>query len=92
MTAEELGGAEVHCKTSGVTDHYALDEPHGLRLARQMVASLPPSQGGSLPRADAPRPPLFDPAELRGLVPADSRQPLPMRAVLARVLDGSPRR
>lgn len=88
VTAEELGGADVHCKVSGVTDHYALDEPHGLRLARQMVASLPPSQGGSLPRADA-RPPLFDPAELPGLVPADSRQPLPIRRVLARVLDGS---
>ena len=61
VTAEELGGADVHCKTSGVTDHYALDEPHGLRLARQMVASLPPSQGGSLPRADAPRQPSSTP-------------------------------
>lgn len=88
VTAEELGGADVHCRTSGVTDHYALDEPHALRLARRVVGAMPPPPPSSLAQA-AVVPPRFDPAELRGLVPKDPRQPMPMRKILARILDDS---
>ena len=88
VTAEELGGADLHCATSGVADHFADDEPHALRIARQLVRALPDPGEGNLPRT-APRPPAFDPAEIRGLLPADPRQPMPVRSVLARLLDGS---
>jgi len=97
VSAEDLGGADVHCRTSGVTDHYAVDEPHALRIARRMVGALSPSTygadangvgGGRLPRVPTV-PPLFPQSELRGLVPADPRQPLPIRKVMARLLDGS---
>ena len=88
VTAEELGGADLHCATSGIADHFADDEPHALRIARQLVRALPDPGEGNLPRT-APRPPAFDPAEIRGLLPADPRQPMPVRSVLARLLDGS---
>eukprot|EP00908_Phaeocystis_cordata_P021179 Transcript_3502.p1 GENE.Transcript_3502~~Transcript_3502.p1 ORF type:complete len:565 (+),score=265.94 Transcript_3502:120-1814(+) len=88
VSAEELGGADVHCKVSGVSDHLALDEPHALQLTRQAVASLPPPPPGSLHQVP-PEPPLYDAAELGGLVPTDPRQPMPMRPLLARLLDGS---
>jgi len=88
VTAEELGGADVHCRESGVADHMALDEPHALRIARSLVANLPPPVNGSLPMRETV-PPRFDSAELGGLVPTDPRQPMPMRKVLARMLDAS---
>ena len=88
VTAEELGGGDVHCRVSGVTDHLADDEPHALRLARRILGRLPPAAPPSLPQRP-PAPPLYDPAELAGLIPADPRQPLPMRALLARIVDGS---
>ena len=89
VTAEELGGADVHCSTSGVADHLALDEPHGLRMARQMVRNLGPAPAPSLTRVAAPAEPLFPAEELHGLVPADPRQPMDIRKVLGRILDGS---
>ena len=89
VTSEELGGADVHCRTSGVADHLALDEPHGLRIARQMVRHLGPPPAPSLTRVAAPAAPLFPPTELHGLVPSDPRQPLDMRKLLARLLDAS---
>ena len=88
VTAVELGGGDVHCRVSGVTDHLADDEPHALRLARRILGRLPPAAPPSLPQRP-PTPPLYDPAELAGLIPADPRQPLPMRALLARIVDGS---
>ena len=89
VTAEELGGADVHCGTSGVADHLALDEPHGLRIARQMVRNLGPAPAPSLTRVAAPAEPLFPAEELHGLVPADPRQPMDIRKILGRILDGS---
>uniref|UniRef100_A0A7S2DJV1 methylcrotonoyl-CoA carboxylase n=1 Tax=Haptolina brevifila TaxID=156173 RepID=A0A7S2DJV1_9EUKA len=89
VTAEELGGADVHCSTSGVADHLALDEPHGLRIARQMVANLPPASPPSLLPARPAIDPLYAPSELRGLVPSDARQPMDIRKVIARIVDGS---
>jgi 3-methylcrotonyl-CoA carboxylase beta subunit len=87
VSAEDLGGAEVHSRTSGVTDHLAVDEGHALALARRVVAGL-----GRAPEPvpDAPpEEPLHDPEELYGIVPADLRTPYDAREVIARVVDGS---
>ena len=67
VTAVELGGGDVHCRVSGVTDHLADDEPHALRLARRILGRLPPAPPPSLPQR-LPAPPLYDPAELAGLI------------------------
>jgi 3-methylcrotonyl-CoA carboxylase beta subunit len=87
VTAEELGGAEVHCTTSGVADHMANTEPEAFRITRDIVASLgrPPS---ILPSA-AWEEPLYSPTELGGVLPVDPKQPTDVRLILARVLDGS---
>ena len=89
VTAEELGGADVHCRESGVADHLALDEPHALRLARDMVASLGPAPAPSLVPARAPREPLYPAGEMLGVVPADPKQPMLMRQIIERIVDGS---
>ncbi len=88
VTAEELGGADVHARTSGVSDHYALDDGHALGLARRIVANLNRDQAAG-PRAAEPAEPLYDPAELYGIVPADLRKPYDVREVIARIVDGS---
>jgi 3-methylcrotonyl-CoA carboxylase beta subunit len=87
VTAEELGGAELHSRTSGVTDHLARDDRHALALARRLVANLGPA--APRPPQDAPREPLLDPAELYGIVPTDLRRPFEVREVIARIVDGS---
>ena len=86
ISAEELGGGEVHCRVSGVADHLANDEPEALRKTRAIIANLPRPRAPSLVR-DAPHPPAHDPSELHGLIPADSKQPMDMRAVVARIVD-----
>jgi 3-methylcrotonyl-CoA carboxylase beta subunit len=88
VTAEDLGGADVHTKISGVADHLARDDSHALALARRAVANLAPPAGGSLAR-EAPRPPRYDPAELAGLVPTSSRRQFDIREVIARIADDS---
>ena len=88
VSAEALGGADVHTRSSGVADHLARDDAHALALARRVVASLnraPKPASASV----APREPLYDPAEIPGLVPADLRSPYDVREVLARLVDGS---
>jgi len=88
VDAETLGGADVHCRVSGVTDHMAGDDADALRLARGIVAAIP--RGKSMPAsAEAPEPPAYDPEELYGILPADLRQPFEMREVIARLVDGS---
>ncbi|MBL1098020.1 carboxyl transferase domain-containing protein [Streptomyces coffeae] len=92
VTAEELGGGEVHSRVSGVTDHLAEDDAHALRIVRDIVATLPPSpaQQGTLPwRVEPSEEPAVDPAGLYGAVPVDSRTPYDVREVIARVVDGS---
>jgi 3-methylcrotonyl-CoA carboxylase beta subunit len=88
VSAEELGGAEVHARRSGVADHYAADDHHALAICRRIVANLNVSK-----RADvalvAPSDPVCDPAELDGLVPADPRKSFDIRAIIARLVDGS---
>ncbi|KAA6424690.1 MAG: Methylcrotonyl- carboxylase carboxyl transferase subunit [Trebouxia sp. A1-2] len=117
VTAEELGGAELHCTTSGVTDHLAESEPHAISIARNILGNINMAAAGAkaalsiLPGAASTatgslhrgqhhsnvgsmpgacwEEPLFPAEELRGVVPADPRKPWDVRAVLARLLDGS---
>jgi len=92
VTAEELGGGEVHSRVSGVTDHLAEDDAHALRIVRTIVSTLPPSpaQQGAPPwpltRSEEP---AVDPAGMYGAVPVDSRTPYDVREVIARMVDGS---
>jgi acetyl-CoA carboxylase carboxyltransferase component len=88
VTAEELGGADVHTRLSGVADHLATSDEHALAIARRLVANL------HLPAADAwevapPEPPAAEPSDLYGLVPDDHRTQLEAREVIARIVDGS---
>ncbi len=89
VTAEELGGSEVHTRRSGVADHEALDDEHALALGRSIVANLnrrpPPSPWDRR----APEAPAVDPAGLYGSVSADPRRPVPVREIIARLVDGS---
>jgi 3-methylcrotonyl-CoA carboxylase beta subunit len=88
VTAEELGGGEVHSRTSGVTDHLAEDDAHALRIVRTIVSTLPAR--GPLPWTVEPaEEPKYDLAGLYGAVPVDSRTPYDVREVIARIVDGS---
>lgn len=88
VTAEELGGGEVHSRTSGVTDHLAEDDANALRIVRTIVSTLPGR--GPLPwKVEPAQEPKVDPAGLYGAVPVDSRTPYDVREVIARLVDGS---
>ncbi len=88
VSAEDLGGGDVHTRLSGVADHLAQNDAHALALARQAVASLNRrKQPGVLLRE--PVPPLLAPEELYGVIPADVRKPYDVREVIARIVDGS---
>ncbi|MFK0255608.1 carboxyl transferase domain-containing protein [Streptomyces sp. NPDC090445] len=88
VTAEELGGGEVHSRVSGVTDHLAEDDAHALRIVRNIVATLPGR--GALPWSVEPaEEPKVDPYGLYGAVPVDSRTPYDAREIIARIADGS---
>ncbi|MEU4210522.1 carboxyl transferase domain-containing protein [Streptomyces sp. NPDC026206] len=88
VTAEELGGGEVHSKVSGVTDHLAEDDAHALRIVRTIVSTLP-ARGGLPWSVEPVEEPAADPAGLYGAVPVDSRTPYDVREVIARITDGS---
>ena len=89
VTAEELGGADVHTRHSGVADHYATSDEHALAIARGIVRNL------DAPRPDAtwdvatPEPPALDPSDLYGLIPEDFRHQVDPRELIARIVDGS---
>ncbi|MCZ8312910.1 MAG: methylcrotonoyl-CoA carboxylase [Magnetospirillum sp.] len=88
VSAEDLGGAEVHARISGVVDHAAQNDAHALGLARRIVGNLGAAKStwrGLVPPVD----PLYDPAELYGAVPSDLRQPYDVREAIARIVDGS---
>jgi len=88
VTAEELGGADVHARRSGVADHYATSDEHALAIARGIVRHLDPP--GPTPWELAPaEAPALDPADLYGLVPDDFRHELDAREVIGRIVDGS---
>jgi 3-methylcrotonyl-CoA carboxylase beta subunit len=88
VTSEDLGGADVHTRLSGVADHLAENDAHCLEIVRNIVENLPPSPAAK-EGLHAPEEPLFSPADLYSLVPSDSKRPMAMREVLARILDGS---
>lgn len=88
VTAEELGGADVHCKTSGVADHYAEDDEHALALARRCIANLNWRKLGQLD-SRAPIAPRYAAEELYGVIPVDAKQPFDVREVIARIVDDS---
>src|SRR6266571_1820117 len=88
VSAEELGGADVHCRTSGVTDHYAVNDEHALAICRSIVSHL--NQRKYIPwDIHTPEPPCYDPNELLGIVPRDGRKSYDVREVIARLVDAS---
>jgi len=88
VTAEELGGGDVHTRISGVADHLAENDAHALYLARRIVAHLNARKPVDLSWHDAEEP-AYDPQELYGVVPQDTRKPYDVREVIARLVDGS---
>ena len=88
VSAEELGGADLHSRVSGVTDHYAENDAHALGLARRVVANLNRVKQPAL-ELRRPLPPRYDAEEIYGVVPADPRRPFDMREIIARVVDDS---
>jgi 3-methylcrotonyl-CoA carboxylase beta subunit len=88
VSAEELGGAEVHTRVSGVSDHFAQDDTHALAIARRIVGHLNRSKQVSL-ALRAPSDPHYSAEELGGVIPADTRKPYDVREVIARIVDGS---
>ncbi|MCJ7485669.1 MAG: methylcrotonoyl-CoA carboxylase, partial [Candidatus Aminicenantes bacterium] len=85
---EDLGGADVHCRISGVSDYSAADDAHALEIARNIVETLDPPRRFELDTAPA-EDPFYDPRELYGIVPPDLRKSFDMREVIARLADGS---
>ncbi len=88
VSAEELGGAEVHSRISGVTDHYAVSDAHALEIARQLVRAFNRTKAPGVAVRE-PREPLYDPHEIYGIVPTDLREAYDVREVIARIVDGS---
>lgn len=88
VTSQELGGADVHCRESGVSDHYAQNDHHALELARRSVSRLNRVKPQQLDVKESVEP-IYDPKEIYGILPKDMRQPFDVREVIARVVDGS---
>ncbi|HEY8280264.1 MAG TPA: carboxyl transferase domain-containing protein [Bdellovibrionota bacterium] len=88
VTAEELGGAETHCRKSGVSDHYAENDEHALEILRDIVSHLGPRKRARFDR-QSPEEPAFDPEEILGALPTDLRTPFDSREIIARLVDGS---
>ncbi|MBV9638275.1 MAG: methylcrotonoyl-CoA carboxylase, partial [Mycobacteriaceae bacterium] len=88
VSAEDLGGGDVHTRVSGVADHLADDDTHALAIVRRIVSNLNREKRPDIP-VTAPRAPLYDPAELDGIVPPSLTQQYDVREVIARLVDGS---
>lgn len=88
VSADELGGADVHCSKSGVADYFAEDDAHALQIARDLARDLNVQEKVEIPRRE-PRDPLYDPKELYGIVPPDPTTPYDVREVIARLVDAS---
>jgi len=88
VSAEDLGGADVHCRTSGVTDHYAQNDHHALEIARSAVSNLNREKPVSI-KYEAISEPEYDSSEIYGIIPKDTRQPYDVREIIARIVDGS---
>jgi acetyl-CoA carboxylase carboxyltransferase component len=88
VTAEELGGGDVHTRISGVADHLADDDAHALEMAREIIFHFGIARGGSLAMR-TPEPPAYDVSEIYGVLPRDTRTTYDVKEVLARLVDGS---
>jgi 3-methylcrotonyl-CoA carboxylase beta subunit len=88
VTAAELGGADVHTRTSGVADHLADDDRHALEIVRRIVSHAGKTTG-SHAAPDSSPPPLYDPEEIYGIMPRSTRTPFNVREIIARIVDGS---
>ncbi|MFH1349849.1 MAG: carboxyl transferase domain-containing protein [Pseudomonadota bacterium] len=88
VTADELGGANVHCRESGVSDYFAEDDVHCIEIIRQIVINLPPPRKVDIGMRESV-PPLYDPREIYGIVPRHLSTPYDVREVIARMVDGS---
>lgn len=88
VSAEDLGGADVHCRISGTADHYALDDAHAIAITRNIVEALDRNKKFEIYRHEVEEP-HYDPSELYGVVPTDLKQPYDIREVIARIVDGS---
>ena len=88
VTAEELGGADVHTRISGVADHFAVDDRHALAIARRIVGHLNQMKAATI-EMTTPREPVYPSAELYGVINADIRKPYDVHEVIARLVDGS---
>ncbi len=89
VSAEELGGADVHSRQSGVTDHYAQNDAHAIGIARRIVGTLKPPGARSALNMREVREPRYTAEEIYGVVPVDGRKPFDVRDIIARVVDGS---
>lgn len=89
VSAEELGGARIHCEISGVSDHFARDEKEALFRARKIVSHLGKGHLENPAARQSPLQPAYDPEEILGLIPHDVKKPIDLYAILARILDGS---
>lgn len=88
VTAEDLGGADVHCRLSGVSDYFAEDDRHALQIIRDIVALLPTVEKAVVPRRE-PKAPIYDSQEIWGIVPRSISTPYDCRELIARIVDGS---
>jgi acetyl-CoA carboxylase carboxyltransferase component len=88
VTPEELGGADVHTRISGVSDHYALNDEHAIEILRNIVSTLPPPHKYLLDISE-PEDPVYDPEEIYGIIPVDHRQHFDIKEIIARIVDGS---
>lgn len=88
VSANDLGGPEVHCRDSGVSDYFADDDEHAIQIIRNIVKNLPSNEKSKLTMME-PEPPLYDPKELYGIVSPDLSKPYDCREVIARIVDGS---
>jgi 3-methylcrotonyl-CoA carboxylase beta subunit len=88
ISAEDLGGGDLHAKKSGVVDHLAENDEHALTIVRDIVSTLQPEPGAALELRE-PRPSLYDALELYGIIPEDVRAPYDVHEVIARIVDGS---
>ncbi|MFP5329110.1 MAG: carboxyl transferase domain-containing protein, partial [Alphaproteobacteria bacterium] len=88
ISAEDLGGGDLHARRSGVVDHLAENDEHALTIVRDIVSTLQPGPDAGLELRE-PRPPAFDPEELYGIIPEDVRAPYDVHEVIARIVDGS---
>ena len=99
VSSEDLGGADVHCRNSGVTDHYAVNDEHALSIARSIVSNLNFSQRSRSPASSSDvysmtsdgsyEEPVFDTKEISAVIPANPSKPFDIRKVIARIVDGS---